>query len=168
MPLANVAPALRSLMFVATSGHELGHVGAGKLLQEIAPNIVKNGLACWLHLGANIATRDYIKIGDTYRLLSSPARSRYLTASPSLMAPLAWSFVGEPGLTPLPAIGGKLAGETATILAHGFSPVVGLFGSSLFHHTMQDRPEKATNSRMLESVARRIYRFIRAVDQQQA
>jgi hypothetical protein len=33
---------------------------------------------------------------------------------------------------------------------------------------MLDRPEKATNSRMLESVARRIYRFIRAVDQQQA
>lgn len=153
-----------SLMFVATSGHELGHAGADKLLPEVAPIIQRNGLACWLHLGANIATRDFVETGNGYRLLSSPASSRYLTASPSLIAPLAWSFTGEPGLTPLPAVGGGLAGETATILAHGFSPVVGMFGSSLFHHTALDRPEQATNPDILESVTRRLYRFIRATD----
>jgi hypothetical protein len=153
-----------SLMFVATSGHELGHAGAEKLLPEITPLIRENGLACWLHLGANIAVRDYAKTDAGYRLLATPAHSRYLTASPSLLASLTWCFAGEPGLTPLPAIGGKLAGETATILAHGFSPVVGLFGSSLFHHTQLDRAANATNPQILTSVGRRIFRFIRSVD----
>ncbi len=157
-----------SVMFVATSGHELGHLGAKKLLPEIAPIIERNGLACWLHLGANIATRDFLVTDSGYKLLPSPSRSRYLTASPSLLAPLEWCFAGEPGLTPLPAIGGKLAGETATILEHGFSPVVGMFGSSLFHHTQLDRAAQATSPQILESVAQRLYRFIRSVDAQAA
>lgn len=42
----------RSVVFVASSGHELGHLGIDAFIAK-RPGIVKNAIA-WLHLGANI------------------------------------------------------------------------------------------------------------------
>src|SRR5205807_2864595 len=42
----------RDVLFVASSGHELGHLGINAFADR-RPNIVKNS-AAWIHLGANI------------------------------------------------------------------------------------------------------------------
>ena len=46
------APVKRSIFFVASSGHELGHLGINAYIEK-RPGIVKQAKA-WLHLGANI------------------------------------------------------------------------------------------------------------------
>lgn len=148
-----------SLLLVSNSGHELGHLGARAMLPLVGRIVRSNGLRLWLHLGANIATRAYTAEGDRYRLRDEPSRRRYLVGTPSILAGLAWSFADQPGMTPLPAINDRMAGEIDTILDHGFSPVVGIFGAGLFHHTMQDLPEQATSPALVGNVGQAVWRL---------
>ena len=53
--VAQARPA-RSVRFVASSGHELGHLGLDRYIAENA-SLVK-GAAAWLHLGANIGANN--------------------------------------------------------------------------------------------------------------
>jgi hypothetical protein len=46
----------RTVRFIASSGHELGHLGLDSFLHE-QPTLIK-GAAAWLHLGANIGAAD--------------------------------------------------------------------------------------------------------------
>ena len=48
-------PPLRTVLFVATSGHELGHLGLDSFLADNAA--LGSGAHAWIHLGANFATR---------------------------------------------------------------------------------------------------------------
>ena len=153
-----------SILLVSTSGHELGHLGAKAALPLIASKLGGRELRLWLHLGANIATRDYSEDIEGPGLLDAPYQERYLVASPSLLAPLTWSFWGEPGLTPLPAMSDSIAGEIGTVIDYGFAPAAGFFGKALFHHTFGDRSSQATSPKILEAVAERLLRFVRFID----
>lgn len=53
--VAAVKPA-RTVRFVASSGHELGHLGLDRFIAE-QPGLVKSA-AAWLHLGANIGASE--------------------------------------------------------------------------------------------------------------
>jgi len=44
----------RDLIFLATSGHELGHLGLNHFLEKNS-SLIKNA-SCWIHLGANLST----------------------------------------------------------------------------------------------------------------
>jgi hypothetical protein len=44
----------RDVIFLATSGHELGHLGLDIYLEENS-SLIKNA-SCWIHLGANLST----------------------------------------------------------------------------------------------------------------
>ncbi|MFX0081844.1 MAG: M28 family peptidase [Candidatus Hodarchaeota archaeon] len=44
----------RDIIFLATSGHELGHLGLDNYLEKNS-SLIKN-VSCWIHLGANLST----------------------------------------------------------------------------------------------------------------
>jgi hypothetical protein len=46
----------RTVRFIASSGHELGHIGLESFLHD-EPGLIK-GAAAWVHLGANIGAKD--------------------------------------------------------------------------------------------------------------
>jgi hypothetical protein len=52
MRAVSAARPARSSLFIASSGHELGHYGLDAFLQK-RPELIK-GAAAWIHLGANI------------------------------------------------------------------------------------------------------------------
>lgn len=116
-------PPPRTVWFVATSGHELGHLG---LAHWLASN---GGLAeqahAWLHLGANFAAR-----GSRARLQAADAELAALARS-------ALAQAGVPAADELPA-GERPAGEARNIHDLG-GRYVSLLGSNAWFHHPEDR-----------------------------
>ena len=116
-------PPARTVWFVATSGHELGHLG---LAHWLASN---GGLAqsahAWLHLGANFAAR------------GSRARLQAADADLAALARSALAQAGVPGADELTA-GGRPAGEARNIHDLG-GRYVSLLGSNAWFHHPADR-----------------------------
>ena len=116
-------PPARTVWFVATSGHELGHLG---LAHWLASN---GGLAqsahAWLHLGANFAAR-----GSRARLQAADAELAALARS-------ALARAGVPGADEPPA-GERPAGEARNIHDRG-GRYVSLLGSNAWFHHPADR-----------------------------
>ncbi len=54
-----INPPYRDVIFLANSGHELGHLGLNHFLKE-NHNLIKNA-SCWIHLGANISAKSQKK-----------------------------------------------------------------------------------------------------------
>lgn len=116
-------PPARTTWFVATSGHELGHLG---LAHWLASN---GGLAerahAWLHLGANFAAR------------GSRARLQAADAEFAALARAALARAGVPPADELPA-GERPVGEARDIHELG-GRYVSLLGSNAWFHHPQDR-----------------------------
>lgn len=152
-----------NFLFVATSGHELGHAGFDAVLADVERLVPRSRCKLWLHLGANIAVRSFVNDADGFRLGDDVYGRRWLVATSSLLPELSWCFAGEPGLTPVPAIESRVAGEIGSVLRAGYRPAAGLFGSAPFHHVADDRPA-ATSADLLGAVAAPILRFVADVD----
>lgn len=120
-------PPRRTVHFVASTGHELGHVGLDHFLASRQDLI--GGAHLWLHLGANFAAA----VGGNIRLQAS---------SDSLMerALEAMSREGvEPGvLTP---VSDRPFGEARAIFDGGGSYLSLLGSNGLFHHPDDRWPE---------------------------
>jgi hypothetical protein len=117
------AKAARPAIFVASSGHELGHCGLDAFLQQ-HPGLIKDAVG-WIHLGANIGAA-----GGQMRLQASDDESearavRALTEASAVV----------PQRVPR---GSVPAGEARNIHAGG-GRYVSLLGSSPPFHTPQDR-----------------------------
>ena len=126
-----------NLALVATSGHEYEYAGGERFISELAPK--PRDTALWVHLGANVAARDWHERGPVLAPLPSADPQRFLLASPPLVAAAKAAFAGQPGLEqPYAADLAQAAGELASILKAGYDPVVGIFGSHRFHHTRSD------------------------------
>lgn len=125
------------LAFVCNSGHEYENLGSAKLLSGAAPGPDQTDL--WLHLGANVAARDWHELGGGVLLpLSGADTQRFLVASPALLETARRAFTGLPGLAdPYPSGQGS-AGELTNILGAGYRSVVGIFGAHRFHHVAED------------------------------
>lgn len=122
------------LAFVCTSGHEYEYLGAEVMMRSGAlPRPDRTPL--WLHLGANVAARDWHELTGTP--LPSADAQRYLMASAPLLDRARRAFVGQPGLESPLAAGGAAAGELAGILDAGYA-AAGIFGAHRFHHTADD------------------------------
>lgn len=125
------------LALVATSGHEYEYAGGDAYLREVAPQ--PHGTAMWVHLGANVAARDWHERGPLLAPLPSADPQRFLLASPSLVPAAQAAFAGQPGLEQVYTADPKqAAGELAGILAAGYDPVVGVFGAHRYHHARND------------------------------
>lgn len=125
-----------NLALVATSGHEYEYAGGEHYIAELAPKPAQTAL--WVHIGANVAARDWHEYGRLVPLPSADPQ-RFLLASPPLVPAAKAAFAGLAGLEQTyPATRELAAGELASILHAGYDPVMGIFGVHRFHHTRQD------------------------------
>lgn len=125
-----------NLAFVCNSGHEYENLGATHLLDAAAPP--PSATAFWLHLGANVAARDWHEAGQRMEPLPSPDPQRFLLATPELLPTCRRAFAGQAGLeAPYPLSSGA-AGELTHIVAAGYPKIAGVFGAHRFHHARAD------------------------------
>lgn len=126
-----------NVALVATSGHEYEYQGGELYIADVAPKPVETTL--WVHLGANVAARDWHERGALLSALPSADPQRFLLAHPKYVPALKAAFAGQPGLeAPYPADPQRAAGELGSILHAGYDPAIGIFGSHRFHHTRSD------------------------------
>jgi hypothetical protein len=140
LALARWAPAAlpdHSLAFLCTSGHEYENLGSAHALAAAAPPADRT--AFWLHLGANVAARDWHDLGGG-RLLPLPSADpqRFLLTSPNLIPSARDYFAGLPGLEMAYPTGRGAAGELTAILAAGYKRAAGIFGAHRVHHVAED------------------------------
>jgi len=119
----SAAKAARPAIFIASSGHELGHYGLDAFLKA-HPTLIKEA-AAWIHLGANIGAAD--------------GRMR-LQASDDEIEGRMVRALGEASATVRQRVprGTVPAGEARNIHVGG-GRYVSLLGSGRFFHTQQDR-----------------------------
>ncbi|TAJ71931.1 MAG: hypothetical protein EPO51_12505 [Phenylobacterium sp.] len=126
-----------NLALVATSGHEYEYAGGEQFIEHLAPKPADTAL--WVHLGANVAARDWHERGAQLAPLPSADPQRYLLASPHLVDACKAAFAGQPGLEQTYPVDPKqTAGELASIVRAGYDPAMGIFGSHRFHHARGD------------------------------
>lgn len=126
-----------NMMFAGLVGHERENIGGKSFLERRAPPATQVGL--WVHLGANLAARDWHETASGLLPLPSADAQRYLLAHPDCIALLAERLRGHPGLeNPYPATVANAAGEAREILAHGYTRLIANFGGHRMHHTRRD------------------------------
>lgn len=146
-----------NLVFVCTSGHEYENLGAEHLLEADIPP--PSDTAAWVHLGANVAARDWHELTGALLPLSTPDPQRYLVATPSLLEAARRQFEGQPGLEAAYSSDSLSAGELTNILAAGYFNAVGIFGAHRFHHARED-DERCVDARAAGEVARSLRRLL--------
>ena len=125
-----------NLAFICNTGHEYEYLGAAESVKAIAPKPADTHF--WLHLGANVAARDWHDLGSAVQPLPSIDPQRFLSVSPALL-PLARSiFAGNVGLEAPYASDVLSAGELNEIIAAGYKSVAGVFGIHRYHHVALD------------------------------
>jgi hypothetical protein len=125
-----------NLAFICNSGHEYQYLGAEEALHAIAPK--PNETAFWLHLGANIAARDWHEITGKPAPLPGADSQRYLVTSPALVGKAREIFKGQVGLeAPYPS-DQLSAGELTNVIEAGYPLVAGVFGLHRYHHVAED------------------------------
>jgi hypothetical protein len=130
---------LRTVKFVASSGHELGHLGLHDYLRRNA-TLARDAFA-WVHLGANIGT----STGDTGM---TPSDDRLRAAAIGAFAPHGLDTIRQSQVT-------QVAGEAATIKEAG-GRFVSFIGANAWFHNPRDLWPDAVD---VQAVAR----FARAV-----
>lgn len=125
-----------NLAFICNSGHEYQYLGAEEALHAIAPKPADTTF--WLHLGANIAARDWHGITGKLEPLPGADSQRYLVTSPPLLDAARQLFKGQAGLeAPYPS-NVLSAGELTNVIDAGYPSVAGVFGLHRFHHVTDD------------------------------
>jgi hypothetical protein len=112
---------------VASSGHEIGHLGMQQVLQELAP--APDQVRLWIHLGASL--------GATAQDNDYPQKSAHFSmATPGIETAVDAAF-SELELLPLDP-GQMRNGETGDVLSAGYKHVLGLTGVAATFHTPVD------------------------------
>jgi hypothetical protein len=111
----------RSVLFVASSGHELGHLGIDAFIER-RPRIVKDSVG-WLHLGASIGAAT--DLGNNLLQASDDELDTMLTS--------AMTAVGL-GIARRAARGTVPAGEAEAVHRGGGRYVSAIGGNALFHN----------------------------------
>jgi hypothetical protein len=125
-----------NLAFVCNTAHEYGYLGASEALKAFTPKPADAHF--WLHLGANVAARDWHEGIGQWRPLPSVDTQRYLSLSPSLLPLAREVFAGHPGLEAPYSSDTLTAGELTEIIAAGYAPAAGVFGIHRYHHVAED------------------------------
>lgn len=124
------------LAFICNTGHEYEYLGAEQSLRDIAPK--PGETAFWLHLGANLAARDWHDSLGHMTPLPGADSQRYLVVSAPLLDAARAAFAGLSGLAAPYATDRITAGELTGIVAAGYRSVAGIFGLHRFHHVAED------------------------------
>jgi hypothetical protein len=147
------------LIFVSTSGHELGEVGMEHFLREQAPS--SGSTTVWLHLGAGIATWKWEQGEIGLRRLKEVDANRLLMCSKDLEPVLTPLFADLAGLKPDTS---RAVGEMELLLDHGYRAFA-IAAGHRYHHTPADNPE-TTAPELLEPVAAALVNALQAIQDQ--
>ena len=138
------------LVFVATSGHEVGHGGMEHFLQDGAPR--PDATLAWAHFGASLACFAWRRNGGrwvTDRAVDT--RQRLVLSSQAVEASVTRRFK-DIAATPLTGAPAGI-GELRDVLAAGYPRFFGMAGSHTFFHTPADSAE-TTGPEILAPVVR--------------
>ena len=155
---AQSQPLPQTLLFLGTSGREIGFLGLEKFLQGNASLIPK--ITAYLHFGAGLAAKKYLEVGNQILELGTVDEERFITVSENpLLFGFTWSQALGNGVLPaLPAPQGvATAGEEVSMYLAGV-PVAAIKDTFLWIHTPGDLPY-ATSPELLDPVVR-MYRGI--------
>ncbi|MBI1234952.1 MAG: twin-arginine translocation signal domain-containing protein [Alphaproteobacteria bacterium] len=139
------------LAFVCNSGHEYQYLGAEELLHSVAPE--PENTAFWLHLGANLAARDWHDSVGGLRPLPGTDSQRYLVVSPELVGVAREEFAGLSGLEGAYSSETLSAGELTNVIEAGYAPVAGIFGVHRYHHVEDDDERCVSADAVAETTA---------------
>lgn len=152
-----------TLHLLATSGHELGGIGAHAWLKSHAPK--PEDTHFWLHLGAGIAAYPWRQTPTGLRrMLGGPDATRLLMVSDRRdLAAASAAFAGQPSYEqPRLVAPGEAVGETAIWMRAGYRRVAGFAAAHSFHHVPGDGPE-TTGPELLAPAARACAELIMSV-----
>ena len=124
-----------NVVMTSASGHEREYAGAKLFLKHEAPPPEQT--AFWLHLGANVAARDWHERAPLTPLPSADPQ-RFLVVEPSLLPDARRAFKGQPGFEAPYGSNQMSDGELGEILAAGYARAAGCFGAHRFHHATAD------------------------------
>jgi hypothetical protein len=124
------------LAFVCNTGHEYEYLGAAEAMKQIAPPPAATRF--WLHLGANVAARDWHELPGKWAPLPSVDAQRVLSITPELLPLARKIFAGQLGYEAPVSSAVLSAGELDEVIKAGYAPAAGVFGVHRFHHVADD------------------------------
>jgi hypothetical protein len=142
------AAVVRDVMFVASSGHELGHLGINAFVDK-RPGIVSRS-AGWMHFGANIGAAQ--EPGNTVQA-SDDAFERVLTDTMTAASLAVTRRVPR----------GTIPGGEAEVVHRGGGRYVSVIGRNALFHNPADRGPEAIDPVVIASFAEIFVRVARAV-----
>ena len=125
-----------NLAFICNTGHEYEYLGAAEAMKQIAPPVPATRF--WLHLGANVAARDWRELSASAMPLPSADSQRVLSISPELLPLARKIFDGQVGFEAPVSSAVLAAGELEEVIKAGYAPAAGVFGAHRFHHVAED------------------------------
>jgi len=144
-----------SYTFLANSAHELGYAGMRAFLDSRAPK--SENVACWLHLGANVALLPEARSPGGERV------TQLFTTNPAWETALASAFQSVPWVRITSQR--QPAGELVFILPRGY-PALNLAGGGNRHmHSPSDGPE-TTDPAVLEATAAALMKTLEIIEAQ--
>jgi len=148
------------LAFVCNTGHEYEYLGASEAMKQIAPPPAATRF--WLHLGANVAARDWHEIPGRWEPLPNVDSQRFLSITPQLMPLAKTIFSGQIGFEAPVSSAVLAAGELEEVIKAGYAPAAGVFGIHRFHHTAED-DERCLDAPATVAAAQGFRRLLKAV-----
>ena len=142
-----------SYTFLANSGHELGYAGMRGFLDTRAPKA--EDVACWLHLGANVALLPEARSPGGERV------TQLFTTNPAWETSLASAFQNVPWVRITSQR--QPAGELVFILPRGYPALNLAGGGNRFMHSPSDGLE-TTGPAVLEPTAAALVKTLEAIE----
>lgn len=145
----------KTVVFVATGGHELGELGVRRFVEDHERILGRAG--AFVNFGSTIAAKEYAVEDGQLVATGDPNPRRALSISGG-------SYLEELGteafaaVEPLGVATGTAIGELAIAAEEGV-PAIGIAGSIPYFHTRGDRP-RTTNARYLDPVVRGYWRLL--------
>ncbi|TNE63603.1 MAG: hypothetical protein EP335_09155 [Alphaproteobacteria bacterium] len=124
------------LAFICNTGHEYEYLGAAEAMKQIAPPTARTDF--WLHVGANVAARDWHEIPGHWLPLPGVDSQRFLSISPELLPLARTIFEGQPGYEAPISTDFLTAGELDEVVKAGYKLAAGVFGIHRYHHIAED------------------------------
>lgn len=124
------------LAFICNTGHEYEYLGAAEAMHAIAP--APEATDFWLHIGANVAARDWHELPGGWSPLPNVDPQRVLSISPELLPIARAVFAGQIGYEAPVSSAVLTAGELDEVVRAGYAPAAGVFGIHRYHHVAED------------------------------
>jgi hypothetical protein len=154
MRIVRDARPTRDVLFVASSGHEIGYRGI-EVFIERRPGIVTAAKA-WIHLGANIGASSSpacTAVSPASFLMANGGCNALLTSDDEMESMMAEAMVKGGLRIDLRAPRGTVAGGEAANVRRGGGRYVSIIGTNEFFHNPKDRGPEAVDLKVIERFA---------------